>query len=79
VASSSASPWRARSSCEPGLVLADEPTGNLDPDTGDEVEQLLLELNREAGTTCIVVTHSDRLAAAMDLRFRLAHGHLEAL
>ena len=63
----------------PGLVLADEPTGNLDPDTGDEVEKLLLELNREAGTTCIVVTHSDRLAGAMDRRFRLAHGHLEAL
>jgi lipoprotein-releasing system ATP-binding protein len=63
----------------PMLVLADEPTGNLDPDTGDEVEQLLLELNRAAGTTCIVVTHSDRLAGAMDVRMRLTHGHLEAL
>jgi lipoprotein-releasing system ATP-binding protein len=63
----------------PHLVLADEPTGNLDPDTGDEVERLLLELNREAGTTCIVVTHSPRLASAMDQRMRLAHGQLEAL
>ena len=63
----------------PGLVLADEPTGNLDPATGAEVERLLLELNREAGTTCIVVTHSARLAGVMDRRLRLAHGHLEAL
>jgi lipoprotein-releasing system ATP-binding protein len=62
----------------PELVLADEPTGNLDPDTGDEIERLLLDLNREAGTTCIVVTHSPRLAEAMDRRFRLTHGHLEA-
>ena len=63
----------------PALVLADEPTGNLDPDTGDGVERLLLDLNREADTTCIVVTHSARLASAMDRRFRLEHGHLEAL
>ncbi len=63
----------------PGLVLADEPTGNLDPETGAEVERMLLELNHESATTCVVVTHSDRLAAAMDRRFRLAHGHLEAL
>lgn len=63
----------------PGLVLADEPTGNLDPDTGGEVERLLLDLNRENGTTCIVVTHSDRLAKAMDTRFRLVHGQLEVV
>lgn len=62
----------------PALVLADEPTGNLDPDTGSEVERLLVELNREAGITCVVVTHSPRLAAAMDRTIRLTHGHLEA-
>jgi len=62
----------------PALVLADEPTGNLDPDTGSEVERLLLELNREAGITCVVVTHSPRLAGAMDRTMRLTHGHLEA-
>jgi lipoprotein-releasing system ATP-binding protein len=62
----------------PSVVLADEPTGNLDPHTGDEVEQLLLELNREAGITCVVVTHNDRLAAAMDRTLRLADGRLEA-
>jgi lipoprotein-releasing system ATP-binding protein len=62
----------------PALVLADEPTGNLDPDTGAEVERLLIELNHEAGITCVVVTHSPRLAAAMDRTMRLTHGHLEA-
>jgi lipoprotein-releasing system ATP-binding protein len=62
----------------PALVLADEPTGNLDPDTGSEVERLLIELNREAGITCVVVTHSPRLAGAMDRTMRLTHGHLEA-
>jgi lipoprotein-releasing system ATP-binding protein len=62
----------------PSLVLADEPTGNLDPDTAAEVEALLLELNHEAAITCIVVTHSSRLACAMDRRLRLAHGQLEA-
>jgi lipoprotein-releasing system ATP-binding protein len=63
----------------PGLVLADEPTGNLDPETGHEVEQVLMELNRESGITCIVVTHSPRLAGAMDRTLRLTHGHLELL
>ncbi|MEW6272428.1 MAG: ABC transporter ATP-binding protein [Thermodesulfobacteriota bacterium] len=62
----------------PALVLADEPTGNLDPDTGAEVERLLIELNHEAGITCVVVTHSPRLAGAMDRTMRLTHGHLEA-
>jgi lipoprotein-releasing system ATP-binding protein len=62
----------------PAVVLADEPTGNLDPHTGDEVERLLLDLNREAGITCIVVTHNDRLAAAMDRTLRLVEGGLEA-
>jgi lipoprotein-releasing system ATP-binding protein len=62
----------------PSVVLADEPTGNLDPHTGDEVEQLLLDLNREARITCVVVTHNDRLAAAMDRTLRLVAGRLEA-
>lgn len=62
----------------PDLVLADEPTGNLDPDTATDIERLIVELNREAGTTCVVVTHNDRLAGAMDRRLRLTHGHIEA-
>ncbi|MDG2303778.1 MAG: ABC transporter ATP-binding protein [Candidatus Binatia bacterium] len=61
----------------PDLVLADEPTGNLDPDTASDIERLLVELNGEVGTTCVVVTHSDRLAGAMDRRLRLTHGHIE--
>lgn len=63
----------------PAVVLADEPTGNLDPHTGDEVERLLLDMNREAGITCVVVTHNDRLAAAMDRTLRLVDGRLEAV
>jgi lipoprotein-releasing system ATP-binding protein len=60
----------------PRLLLADEPTGNLDPATGEEVQQLLLELNREDGSTLVVATHNDRLAAAMERTLRLAGGLL---
>ena len=61
----------------PRMVLADEPTGNLDPATGDEVQRLLIELNRERGAALIVVTHNPRLAAAMDRVLRLHDGVLE--
>ena len=47
---------------DPPLVLADEPTGNLDPTTGDQVSELLFEMNRTRGTTLVVVTHSKRMA-----------------
>ncbi len=47
---------------DPALVLADEPTGNLDPATGDQVAELLFEMNRTRGTTLVVVTHSKRMA-----------------
>jgi lipoprotein-releasing system ATP-binding protein len=55
----------------PRFILADEPTGNLDPRTGDSVLQLLLTLNHEMGITMAVVTHSEKLAAAMDRTLRL--------
>ena len=55
----------------PRVVLADEPTGNLDPQTGEGVLQLLLALNQEMGITMAVVTHSEKLAAAMDRTLRL--------
>jgi len=55
----------------PRVILADEPTGNLDPQTGDSVLQLLLTLNHEMGITMAVVTHSEKLAAAMDRTLRL--------
>jgi lipoprotein-releasing system ATP-binding protein len=60
----------------PRLLLADEPTGNLDPATGEHVQQLLLELNQEHGATLVVVTHNDRLAAARGRTLRLADGRL---
>ena len=61
---------------EPRAVLADEPTGNLDPGTGEGVQNLLLELNREHDITLVVVTHSATLAGAMDRTLRLRAGRI---
>ena len=47
---------------EPALLLADEPTGNLDPATGEGIHQLLREVNRDLGITAVVVTHNETLA-----------------
>jgi lipoprotein-releasing system ATP-binding protein len=58
----------------PTLLLADEPTGNLDPATGEGIHQLLREVNRELGITAVVVTHNAQLAASMPRRLRLADG-----
>ncbi len=58
----------------PGLVLADEPTGNLDPRTADEVMSLLLDLNREQGATLVVVTHSLELARRFPRVVRVVDG-----
>jgi len=63
---------------EPRLVLADEPTGNLDRATGDAIHQLLVELNRDHAITLMIVTHNERLAALADRRLRLAGGRLHA-
>ncbi|MSQ47899.1 MAG: ABC transporter ATP-binding protein [Deltaproteobacteria bacterium] len=60
----------------PRLILADEPTGNLDPQTGESVLQLLLTLNTEMGITMAIVTHSEKLAEAMDRTLRLVGGKL---
>jgi len=62
---------------EPTLVLADEPTGNLDEDTGRRVADLLDELVRAQGRTLVVVTHSRELAARTDRILRMSHGRLE--
>jgi len=62
---------------EPALLLADEPTGNLDPKTGDQVLELLLEMNRTHGTALVVVTHSPDLAARLGRRVVLVDGYLE--
>jgi putative ABC transport system ATP-binding protein len=60
----------------PALLLADEPTGNLDTDTGVKVLDLLDELTRGAGKTVLVVTHSDDVVQRADRVMRLRDGHL---
>lgn len=60
----------------PTLLLADEPTGNLDAATGGEIIDLMFEMNREAGTTLVLVTHDEMLAARCGRRLRLVAGRL---
>jgi lipoprotein-releasing system ATP-binding protein len=61
---------------EPALLLADEPTGNLDPVTGEGIHQVLREVNRDLGITAVVVTHNEALARSMPRRLRLAGGQV---
>lgn len=60
----------------PKLVLADEPTGNLDPQTADEIHDLFGRLNRELGVTLIIATHNERLTRIMARVLRLKDGRL---
>ena len=61
----------------PKLILADEPTGNLDEETGELIVELLRNLTRELGTTIVVVTHDQGLAGMTDRKFRLSQGKLK--
>lgn len=61
---------------QPAILLADEPTGNLDPATGEGIHQLLRDVNRELGITAVVVTHNETLARSMPRRLRLAGGQV---
>jgi putative ABC transport system ATP-binding protein len=63
----------------PQVLFADEPTGNLDQATGDQVIDLLLDLRAEAGAALILVTHDPRLAGRCDRRLRMREGALEAM
>jgi putative ABC transport system ATP-binding protein len=58
----------------PSIIFADEPTGNLDTATGNIVEDLLFDLNREHGITLVIVTHDEELAARCDRRINLRDG-----
>ena len=62
---------------QPALVLADEPTGNLDVATGEAVIELMFSLNAESGTTLVLVTHDNALAARCGRILRLAAGRLD--
>jgi len=61
---------------KPALLLADEPTGNLDPNTGDRIFDLIKEMNRDFGLTTVIVTHNYRLARQMGRCLTLENGKL---
>jgi lipoprotein-releasing system ATP-binding protein len=62
----------------PPVLLADEPTGNLDPHTAEQVEEILLRLNSQAGTSLILVTHNEKLAGRLAKKCYLAAGRLRS-
>jgi len=65
-------------SCKPALVLADEPTGNLDTESSNEVFELLRRFNRERGTTFLVVTHDPRIAERCDRVIEIVDGRIRS-
>ena len=63
----------------PRLLLADEPTGTLDPETSDHVFQMLTAIVKQSGLAAVVATHNIDLAMRMDRRVTLRGGHIEEL
>ncbi len=75
-ANSSALRWRAPSSPSPRVLLADEPTGSLDFATGETVMELMFDLNREHGTTLVLVTHDTAIATRCERRITIEAGRV---
>ncbi len=63
--------------CQPALLLADEPTGNLDQHTGEKIADLLFRMNLESGSSLVIVTHDTDLAARCQRQLRMTAGKLE--
>ena len=63
---------------EPAIILADEPTGNLDTQSGDEIMQLLLDLNKKEGATLLIVTHDPDAAAVAERIIHIRDGQIES-
>ena len=64
--------------CQPALLLADEPTGNLDQHTGEKIADLLFRMNQESGSSLVIVTHDTALAVRCQRQLRMTAGKLEA-
>ena len=64
---------------DPGVMFADEPSGNLDSVTGDTIENLLFSYNKEKGATLIIVTHDPDLAAKCDMQINIKDGQIESV
>jgi ABC-type lipoprotein export system ATPase subunit len=64
---------------KPQLLLADEPTGQLDEELSQQVATLLLDINRKLGTTIIIVTHSEELARKAQRQFYLQEGNINEI
>jgi putative ABC transport system ATP-binding protein len=60
----------------PRLILADEPTGNLDAETGDKVMNIMFDLTKKNGTTLVLITHDSELAAKCDVTVKIRDGHI---
>ena len=63
----------------PKIIFADEPTGNLDSVTGDKIEKLLFDFNRKLGSTLVIVTHDDELAAKCDMQIHMKDGQVTSI